>query len=206
MFKMIARAVLPFIAAVTVAQADTTTGRITYVNYASHMVAVDSVPVQLAASVKLSGFNVGQLVHVARPSNGAGAQIAAFAPIVEQKATGRVTFIGDDKVIIDNVAMQIPAGFDTSTLRIGNRAEVEFTSVAGLNFAASVTSQPAQVASAQGRITYANPEARMVLVDSSTWIKLPSFADAEQYRIGSYLTASYTSNNGINVAMTLASL
>ncbi len=206
MIKMIARAVLPFLAAVTVAQADTTAGRITYVDSASHTVIVNNVPVQLAASADLSDFGVGQYVNVAYPSNGAGAQIAAYAPIVEQKATGRVTFIGEDRIVMDNVTMQIPAGMDTSTLRIGNRAAVEFTSVAGLNFAASVTSQAVQLASAQGRITYINHGTGMVLVDSSTWIKLPASTEADRFTVGSYLAASYASTNGLNVAMTLASL
>lgn len=206
MIKLIARAAIPFLAAVTVAQADTSAGRITYVDSASHQIVVDNVRVQLAAAADLSNLSVGEYVHVAHPSNGAGAYVAAYAPTIEQKATGRVTYIGDDKIIIDNVAMQIPAGMDTSTLHIGNRAEVSFTSVAGLNFAASVSSPSIQLASAKGRITYVNEGTGMILVDSSTWIKLPASADADRYAVGSYMTASYASNNGLNVAMTLASL
>jgi hypothetical protein len=191
---------------VSVAQADTTAGRITYINTASHEVLVDNVAVRLAASADLSGLTVGQSVHVAYPNDGAGARIAAYAPIVEQKATGRITFIGDDQVVINNASIEIPSGMDLSTFSLSNSAEVTFTSVAGLNFAVALTPPASQLASAEGRITYVDPIARMLLVDSATWIKVPGKADIGQYQIGSYLTASYASNNGINVAMTLASL
>jgi hypothetical protein len=206
MLKLIARAVIPLIAMVTVAQADTTAGRITYINTASHEVLVDNVAVRLAASADLSGLNVGQSVHVAYPNDGAGARIAAYAPIVEQKATGRITFMGDDRVVINNASIEIPSGMDLSAFSLSNSAEVTYTSVAGLNFAVALTPPASQLASAEGRITYVDPIARMILVDSATWIKVPGKADIGQYQIGSYLTASYSSNNGINVAMTLASL
>jgi hypothetical protein len=207
MLKLIARAVLPFLAAVSVAQAETTAGRITYINPASHEVLVDNVPVRLAAAASLSGLEVGDHVNVAYPMNAkTGARIAAYAPIVEQSDTGRVTFISADRVVINNASMQIPAGMDLSTLRIGNRAEVTFISVAGLNTAVAISSPSVQLASAEGRITYVNPTNRLILVDSSTWIKIPVGSKIDQYQVGGYLAASYASTNGINVAMTLASL
>jgi hypothetical protein len=206
MLKLIARAVLPLLAMVSVAQAETTAGRITYINPASHEVLVDNVAVRLAASADLSGLGVGQSVHVAYPYDGAGAQIAAYAPIVEQKATGRITFIGDDEVVINNASMQIPAGMDLSIFHLSNNAEVTYTTVAGLNFAVALTPPASQLANAEGRITYVNSASRMLLVDSTTWIKIPGKSDIGQFRVGEYFMASYASNNGINVAMTLASL